>query len=120
AGVKYGQLIEQARDAVEAHTTSHRWWVRIVRKAAFRYMFPKQSRMRRIGALLRFYQKSGLQRLVRGLGLMKLFPESLQQMERILPEASGRGVAEQIGTIHPAQGEEIAKVGLFRGCIMDV
>lgn len=120
AGVKYGQLIEQARDAVEEHTTSHRWWVRIARKAAFRFVFPKQSRMRGIGALLRFYQKSGLQRLVRGLGLLKLFPKHMEQMERILPEASSRGVAEKIGTVHPAKGEEIAKVGLFRGCIMDV
>lgn len=28
ADVKYGQLIEQTRDAIEEHTDRHRWWVK--------------------------------------------------------------------------------------------
>ncbi|WP_404822315.1 (Fe-S)-binding protein [Paenibacillus lycopersici] len=120
ADVKYGQLLEQARDAVETHTTSHRWWVKIARKAAFDGLFPHQNRMRLLGGALQLYQRAGLRKLARGTGLMKLFPPHLREMEAILPEASRRGVVEQIGAFHPAQGERIAAVGLFRGCIMDV
>lgn len=120
ADVKYGQLIEQARDAIEDHTGSHRWWIKAVRGAAFKGVFPRQERMRLVGSALRLYQRSGLQRLTRGSGVLKLLPDYLSAMEQVLPEASAKGVAEAIGTRHPAKGEPIATVGLFRGCIMDV
>ncbi|GIQ66582.1 putative glycolate oxidase iron-sulfur subunit [Paenibacillus cisolokensis] len=120
ADVKYGQLIEQAREAIEEHTTSRRWWVKAVRTAVFKGLFPKQNRMRMLGGALRLYQRSGLARLARGAGVLKLLPKHLAEMEAIMPEASGRGVVERIGERHAAKGERIATVGLFRGCIMDM
>lgn len=120
ADVKYGQLIEQARDAVEDHTASHRWWIRAVRKTAFQGVFPYQRRMRMVGKALKLYQRTPLRKLVRSAGAMKLFPKHLQEMERILPDAADDGVVARIGSRHAAKGQRIAKVGLFRGCIMDV
>jgi glycolate oxidase iron-sulfur subunit len=120
ADVKYGRLLEQARDGIERHTDSHRPWVRAARKIAFKRLFPHQKRMRLLGGALKFYQRSGLRAIARGTGLMKLFPKHLEQMERIMPDASYRGVAERIGAFHPAAGERIGTVGMFRGCIMDV
>ena len=120
ADVKYGQLIEQARDAIEDHTTSHRWWVKGLRRTMLRGVFPKQKRMQMLGRAIALYQRTGLQRLARGSGMLKLFPAHLADMEAILPPASGQGVIERIGVRHPAKGERIATVGLFRGCIMDV
>lgn len=120
ADVKYGQLIEQAKDAVEKHTVSHRWWVKLARKAAFKGVFPYQNRMRLVGGALRLYQRSGLRSVARNVGIMKLFPAHMRDMEKIMPDASYKGVIEKIGTLHPAVGEKIATVGLFRGCIMDI
>ncbi|WP_308638051.1 (Fe-S)-binding protein [Paenibacillus silvisoli] len=120
ADVKYGQLLEQARDSVERHTVNHRWWVKLARKTAFDGVFPHQGRMRFLGGALQAYQRSGLRKLVRGSGLLKLFPKHMEQMERILPDASYRGVLEQMGSLHRAAGERVGTVGLFRGCIMDV
>lgn len=120
ADVKYGQLIEQARDAIEDHTESHRWWVRGVRKIAFKQVFPHQNRMKLVGGALRFYQKSGLQKVAHATSVLKVLPQHLQDMERVLPEASYQGVIEKIGDYKPAVGERIATVGMFRGCIMDV
>jgi glycolate oxidase iron-sulfur subunit len=117
--VKYGHLLEQAREAIEQHT-HHPPHIRFVRSVMFKHMFPKQSRMKLLGKGLRLYQKSGLQWLARKSGVMKLFPESMSQMEKILPEASAKGVIETLGTVFPAEGETIARVGMFRGCIMDV
>jgi glycolate oxidase iron-sulfur subunit len=120
ADVKYGQLIEQARDAIEAHTTQHRPWVKIVRKLVFNQLFPHQNRMRLLGKGLRLYQKSGLQALTRKTGVVGLFSKHLSAMERIIPDASSKGVAQLLGTRIPAKGEKIATVGMFRGCLMDV
>lgn len=119
ADVKYGQLIEQARDAIQDHAV-HPVHVSLARKLFFRWFFPKQSHMRFLGLLLVVYQKSGLRALVRWMRIMKLFPASMREMEQILPDASFKGVAEKLGTVIPAKGAKIATVGLFRGCIMDV
>ncbi|MGN7360178.1 (Fe-S)-binding protein [Paenibacillus sp. SAF-054] len=119
AGVQYGQLIEQARDAIEDHK-EHKTWIKVTRKAAFKTVFPHQKRMKWVGRGLQFYQKSGLRTVAHASGAMKLFPKHMRDMEKILPDASGRGVVEQIGERHPAKGEMVATVALFRGCIMDV
>ncbi|MBB6735954.1 (Fe-S)-binding protein [Cohnella sp. CBP 2801] len=120
ADVKYGQLIEQARDAIEDHTDTHRWWIKPIRRTVFKSLFPHPKRMRLLGGALKLYQRSGLQTAARKTGVMKLFPEHLRDMERILPDSSGQGVIRRIGDRHPAKGQPIAKVGLFRGCLMDV
>jgi len=120
ADVKYGRLIEQARDAVEVHREDHRWWVKAVRRIAFEGFFPHPRRMRMLGGALKLYQRSGLRALARGTGALKLLPEHLTRMEAIMPDASGQGVVGRLGQHLPASGEKIAKVGLFRGCIMDI
>ncbi|MFC4775764.1 (Fe-S)-binding protein [Paenibacillus sp. GCM10023252] len=120
ADVKYGQLIEQAREAIEEHTTQHRSWVKAVRKVVFKGLFPHQNRMKLLGKGLRLYEQSGLQSVVRKTGALKLLPPHLSEMEQILPSTSGQGVAERLGTRIPAKGEKIGTVGMFRGCLMDV
>jgi glycolate oxidase iron-sulfur subunit len=120
ADVKYGQLIEQARDAIETHTQQHRWWVRGVRKLVFKQLFPYQNRMRLLGSGLHYYKKTGLQSLFRKTGVVGAFSKHLESMEKILPDASGKGIVERLGSRIPAKGEKIATVGMFRGCLMDV
>ncbi|WP_051251527.1 (Fe-S)-binding protein [Paenibacillus harenae] len=119
ADVKYGQLIEQTRDALEDHP-ERGLPAAGLRKVLFQGVFPNRSRLKWIGKSLAFYQKSGLRRIVRGTGMMRLFAPHLREMEEILPDATGRGVVEQLGTLFPAKGSPLARVALFRGCIMDV
>lgn len=119
ADVKYGQLIEQTYEAIEKHA-EHTFMVKLMRKLTFKHLFPHQNRMKMIGLALKIYQKSGVQFLTRKLGIMKLFPKQLRGMESILPETSYKGVIEQIGEFHPAKGDTIARVGMFRGCLMDM
>jgi len=119
ADVKYGQLLEQTRAAIE-EKGEHRWFIKIIRTILFKHLFPYQKRLKWLGLGLKFHQRSGLRWLVRRLGIMRLFPASMREMERILPDASMKGVAEQLGSFYPAKGNPIARVGMFRGCIMDV
>lgn len=121
ADVKYGRLIEQTRDAIEQHTDTRPGWVRALRRTAFRGLFPHPRRMRVLGRTLKLYQRSGLAKLARQGGALKLLPRHLADMERILPAASGDGAAARIGTqLAAAQRPAVAKAGLFRGCIMDI
>lgn len=120
ADVQYGHLLEQTRDALEEHE-EHRWWVKGVRNVMFKRVFPFQSRMKLIGRGLKLYQKSGLRTVVRGSGLMKLFPKNMRDMEKIMPDASDQGVVELFGTfVQALGGPAVARVGMFRGCLMDV
>jgi glycolate oxidase iron-sulfur subunit len=119
ADVKYGQLIEQTKEAIEEHVT-HSLPIKVIRKTVFKKIFPKRSSLKLLGGSLAFYQKSGLQKVARSTGVMKLFPKQLAEMEAIMPPASSKGVVERLGTFYPAKGEAIAKVAMFRGCIMDV
>ncbi|WEK54984.1 MAG: (Fe-S)-binding protein [Candidatus Cohnella colombiensis] len=119
ADVKYGQLIEQTKEAIEEHTT-HSLPIKVIRKTVFKTLFPKRGSLKLLGGSMAFYQKSGLQKVARATGVMKLLPKQLSEMEAILPPASSKGVIERIGTFYPAKGEAIAKVAMFRGCIMDV
>lgn len=119
ADVKYGHLLEETRDSLEQHV-EHRWFIKAARKVAFKQLFPQPKRMKLLGKLLRTYQKSGLQKVAHGTGVMKLFPKNMRDMEAILPEASGNGIVETFGTRVPAKGKKIATVGMFRGCLMDV
>jgi len=119
ADVKYGQLIEQTKEALEEHA-QHSAPVKLMRKALFKGVFPKRSSMKLLGGSLAFYQKSGLQKVARGTGIMKLFPKHLAEMEQILPAASSKGVVERLGTFYAAKGKKVGTVAMFRGCIMDV
>ncbi|MGI6186404.1 MAG: (Fe-S)-binding protein, partial [Brevibacillus sp.] len=109
AGVKYGRLIEQAREAIERKRV-HPWPVRLLRWLAFRQLLPRQERLYLAGRLLRFYQRSGLQRLARRLGLLRLLPEQMRTMEAVLPKAAGKGLTEAVGTVVPARGEKKLRV----------
>jgi glycolate oxidase iron-sulfur subunit len=120
AGVSYGQLIEQTREAIE-DVQQHPWWVKAVRKLAFVHLFPEQKRLQQLGRLLRFYQRSGLQKAVRKLGLLFWLPRHLREMEAIMPEAAARSLADEWqAAVIPAVGERKYRVGMFSGCIMDV
>jgi len=119
AGVQYGQLIEQTREAIRDHVR-HPWWVELLRLLAFHHLLPRQNRLYAAGRLLRFYQRSGLQRTVRKWGLLRWLPIQLREMEAVLPEACSRGLIRAVGPVVPPAGERKRRVGMFRGCIMDV
>jgi len=119
ADVKYGQLLEQTREAIAAEAPLP-WWKKGVRRLAFRHLLPKQKRLTLAGKLLRLYQRSGLQGIVRKARLLHVLPTAVREMEAILPEAAGTDLIDSMGAVVPARGEKKGRVGMFRGCIMDV
>ncbi|MEK3989842.1 (Fe-S)-binding protein [Robertmurraya sp. FSL R5-0851] len=118
SGVNYGHLLEEARDIINQNK-KHSLPVRTVRKAVFEGLFPHQNRIRTLTGLIGFYQRSGLQRMVRTSGMMKLLPESLSSMERVLPEIPTMKELKNRPTSLQSETTVKKRVAFFSGCLMD-
>jgi glycolate oxidase iron-sulfur subunit len=118
SGVNYGHLLEDARDIVNQNK-KFSMPVKVVRNAVFKGLFPHQERMRGLTGLIGFYQRSGLQKVARGTGVMKLFPESLSTMEKVLPQVpTMKEMKNRPKHLEPI-GAKTHKVAFFSGCLMD-
>lgn len=112
SGVDYGKLIEATRAQIErgyarsAGTKLHR---RMLFEA-----LTKPERLNLLRWLLLVYQKSGLQTLLRSVGLFKLLPRSLGAAEALLPDVKP---VETILETTPCSGEKNRRIGLLLGCV---
>jgi glycolate oxidase iron-sulfur subunit len=118
SGVNYGHLLEEARDIINQNK-KHSLPVKAIRKTVFEGLFPYQNRMRTLTGLMGFYQRSGLQSVVRSTGMMKLFPDSLSSMEKVLPEIPTLKEMKNRPSYLPAQDTVKKRVAFFSGCLMD-
>lgn len=118
SGVNYGHLLEEARDIINQNK-KHTLPVRTVRKVVFEGLFPHQNRMRTAMGLLGFYQRSGLQKVARSTGVMKLFPDSLATMEKVLPKVPTMKQMKNRPDFLPAEAPKTSRVAFFTGCLMD-
>jgi glycolate oxidase iron-sulfur subunit len=112
SGVDYGKLIEATRAQIERHHPRS-FMEKLHRRFLFA-VFTRPDRLRLLRWPLLAYQKSGLQSLVRGTGLLKLFPKRLQSMESLMPKL---GQSERVSKVTPAQGAQRRRVGLILGCV---
>jgi glycolate oxidase iron-sulfur subunit len=85
-----------------------------------RKLVPHPDRLEASMAPMRMYQRSGLQKLVRRLGVLKMFPRPLERMEGLLPELPARPLRREIQETTPAVGTERGTVGFFLGCVMSL
>lgn len=119
AGVQFGRLLEQARSGITDHLPQSPF-SRFLSQLFFQKLFPYPRRMQIIGGMIAFYQRSGLRWLAHSLQLTRLLPKMIRNMEQILPPASPRGVRHQLGASLSPEETPKGRVGLFRGCIMDI
>jgi glycolate oxidase iron-sulfur subunit len=112
SGVDYGKLIEATRAQIERNTERSP-----AEKRHRRFLFEnftQPDRLRKLRAPLLVYQKTGLQALARGSGLLKLLPKKWQTMEALLPKLTRR---EAVAELTPAVGTKRRRVGLLLGCV---
>jgi glycolate oxidase iron-sulfur subunit len=112
SGVDYGKLIEATRAQIERRDTRS-WREKLHRKFLFA-IFTHPERLRLLRGPLSFYQRAGLQALVRGSGLLKLLPKKMRAMETLLPKI---GAWEAVAEVTQALGAQRARVGLLLGCV---
>jgi glycolate oxidase iron-sulfur subunit len=118
SGVPVGALIEEARGQITQAIppAGIKGWIS---RFFLRGIFPYPSRLHALGTLTRFYQKSGLQKVVRKLKLLHILPPHLRYLEAVLPPV-GKPILASMPEVIPAEGEKRARVALLTGCVMDV
>ena len=117
SGVQYGHIVERARAQIEQNYRRP-WLARRTRDFFYRRLLGAPRRLALLARLLRFYQRSGLQRIARTSGLLRLM--RVAQLEQLQPQIDDHFFFDQIGKVFPAEGERRARVALHAGCIANV
>ena len=117
SGVGYGKLVQYARARIEQEYRRP-WFSRVTRNFAFRRLLPSPRGIARLAKALRFYQRSGLQALARGSGILRLL--GLDEREKLLPRIDDEFFFGTLGKTFPAIGERRARVAFFAGCLANV
>jgi glycolate oxidase iron-sulfur subunit len=109
SGVQYGRIAEAAREQLGPPGSE---LGRAVLKLVFTQLLPYRRRLRFVFALLRLYQRTGLQRLA-----CYVLPKRLREMDALLPPIPPR-FFKPIDRVAPAIGVRRAKVAMLDGCVM--
>jgi glycolate oxidase iron-sulfur subunit len=109
-GINPAELILEMR-YIQEQVNPKAW-----KKGLFEKLLPIPKRLELATLPLRLYEKTGLRRLVYWLGLYKLLPAKLRDLEAMLPRIPQRPLRQVLPPTVKARGEEKYKVGFFLGC----
>jgi len=119
SGVAFGRIMERGRALVlqgRGGTPPLGWRLR---PFVASQLLPHPNRLRFAATLLRFYQRSGFQKLVRSSRLLRLFPGNVYEMEQFLPRLPD-GVMVPVETVRPTGDAPTHRVALLVGCVTPV
>ena len=120
AGVKYAQLFEAAREEAEEARVLQNPRRDTIRSLMLRGLFMHPRLLRFAGRLLWLYQALGAQKLLRVLGLNKILPYRLRELERMTPRAKARFSGQLIKPIERPKGPIVYRVAVLTGCVQDI
>lgn len=92
----------------------------LVKNFLFRKYFSSPLLMELSMVPFRLYQHLGLRWLVHKLGIMKLLPNKLRDLERELPILPRKPLHRTLPEVTPAKGERKHRVGYFLGCFQSL
>jgi glycolate oxidase iron-sulfur subunit len=117
SGVQYGRIVERARTEIEKNYRRPlltRW----TRSYFYKKVLTNFDLLARWAKLLRWYQRSGLQKFLRKSGVLKLV--RADQLDALSPQIEEKFFFNEFGAEFPAEGEERARVAFLAGCIANV
>jgi len=109
-GIRPADLALEMRDLQE-QLHSAKW-----KKTLFGGLISRPGRMEAVTWPLRVYEKLGIRRLVYMLGLRKLLPGKLCDLESMLPHLPQRPLRQVLPEVTEAFGDARYRVGFFLGC----
>lgn len=119
AGVEYGRLFEHARADVEHSGVLANARRNFIRDNTLRLLFTNPNLLRFAGRLLYIYQATGMQDLVRRLGLTRILPKKLREMEPLTPTVNAQFSDALIRPVETPEKRRY-RVGLLTGCVQDL
>lgn len=118
SGVQYGRLIEGALAQIE-NSVRRNWRLRLLRWLAYDKLLRSPLLLKAAGYGLLFYQRSGLEVMIRDSGLLGELGR-LGELAQLAPEAQAPFFFPKIGTVFPAEGETRHRVALLAGCMQNI
>ncbi len=119
AGVSYTTLFETARAEVERREILSSPKRNFYRWLALDCLFKRPRLLHLVGRMLWLYQRSGLQTLLRKLGVMKLLPRNLRRLEARTPSINAPFAAGCIAEWERPTTPQY-RVLLLTGCVQDL
>lgn len=119
AGVDYTRMFEAARADIEQSGVLAKPKRSAVRAVALRLIFTRPRLLRALGRLLRWYQASGLEALLRRLRFTALLPRNLRELEPLTPRIERDFSDALIGEFEAPERPRF-RVGLLTGCVQDL
>ncbi|HKW34708.1 MAG TPA: (Fe-S)-binding protein [Candidatus Acidoferrum sp.] len=117
SGVEYGKLVEHARVRIE-RGYERSWFSHVARSFFFRDFLSASHFIEDAARVFRIYQRSGVQAVARGIGILKLF--GLVERDRLLPQIDREFFFNRFGSTFAPVGPRRARVAFFAGCIANV
>jgi glycolate oxidase iron-sulfur subunit len=120
AGVDYAELFERARAEAEASRVLASPGRSLIRTLTLRGLFMDLNRLKILGRVMQLWQGLGLQSAVRVLGLTRLLPRRLQELEAMTPPVKSQWTEDLVAPVTPARGIRRFRVALLAGCAQDL
>jgi glycolate oxidase iron-sulfur subunit len=120
AGVDYAELFERARAEAEASRVLASPARSLIRTLTLRGLFMDLNRLKILGRVMQLWQGLGLQSAVRVLGLTRLLPRRLQELEAMTPPVKSQWTEDLVAPVTPALGIRRFRVALLAGCAQDL
>ena len=86
------------------------------KQSLFGELIPHAGRMETATMPLRLYEASGLRRMAHNLGLTRILPAQVRDMESMLPHLPQRPLRQVLPTITETKDAAKRRVGFFLGC----
>uniref|UniRef100_A0A832G744 Glycolate oxidase iron-sulfur subunit n=1 Tax=Ignavibacterium album TaxID=591197 RepID=A0A832G744_9BACT len=118
AGVKYGRMVEAARVLVDESGYSSKISLTI-KRFALRKIVASRFALKFVSRLLWIYQKTGLQKIIRATGLLKLFSKNLSEIEKLSPPIANHFSDSVIKEVELPNGEIKYNTAFHFGCLMN-
>jgi glycolate oxidase iron-sulfur subunit len=119
AGVKYGSLVEAAREQI-ARGGHESIMTRLIKKVMMEWAFMRQSRLKVIARFMRLYENTGLKWFLVTTGMLKLLSKKLDAIQPLSPSMSRKFSSDELPEIILPVGKPRFRVGFLTGCIMDI
>jgi glycolate oxidase iron-sulfur subunit len=120
AGVNYAELFETARAEVEQANVNEGMRRGFWRWITLNVIFMHPWLLRLIGRVLRVYQSTGLDKLMRKVRFFGLMPRSLANLEPQTPQIAPQFSDDIIWPEESPVAGQGSRVGLLTGCIQDL
>jgi glycolate oxidase iron-sulfur subunit len=117
SGVQYGRILERARSEIQTNY-ERGWLTRRLRDWFYCDLLDDHKKLAKAAQWLRLYQRSGLQKLARAGGVLKLL--GLEKVEALAPRVDDEFYFSHLGKLFPAEGERRGRVVFLAGCVSSV